>query len=241
MPLSSNFDDRPKGYPITALVLHYTGMPEAIQALERMCDPAFKVSAHYMLDEDGTITELVAEDKRAWHAGVSYWRGYERVNDFSIGIEIVNPGHEWGYRPFPEEQMVALIDLCQGILAHHPTIEPRNVIAHSDIAPDRKEDPGELFDWKRLSAAGIGLWSDATVQENAVLLEDGDTGLKVEQLQKALADYGYRIKADGDYAEQTKQVVRAFKRHFVPEVLSDQWDRLAEVRLRELLEFVRRP
>ncbi|MCD6035522.1 MAG: N-acetylmuramoyl-L-alanine amidase [Rickettsiales bacterium] len=239
MALSSNFDDRPKGYPINTLVLHYTGMPEAIQALARMCDPAFKVSAHYMVDEDGTVTQLVEEGKRAWHAGKSYWRGYEKLNDLSIGIEIVNPGHEWGYQPFPKEQMEAVITLCKGILSRHPKIEPRNVIAHSDIAPDRKEDPGELFEWPWLANEGIGIWPEIRdIGTPKDLLKEGDSGEAVCLMQQGLARYGYLIKEDGAYGTETAQVVTAFKRHFAPETLSATWDTLAEARLAALLSQV---
>jgi len=122
------------------LVLHYTGMQSAEAALARLCDRAAKVSSHYVVDEDGSVYALVAEPNRAWHAGVSFWRGVTGLNDRSIGIEIVNPGHEFGYRPFPPAQMQAVRALCQGILRRWPGIEARNVVAHSDIAPNRKQD-----------------------------------------------------------------------------------------------------
>ena len=141
------------------MVLHYTGMKTAEEALARLCDPAAKVSAHYLIDEDGRILRLADEAKRAWHAGVSCWQGRERLNDCSIGIEIVNPGHEWGYRPFTELQYRALEWLCPLIMARW-SIPPLRVLAHSDIAPDRKEDPGELFDWQRLAKSGIGAWPE---------------------------------------------------------------------------------
>jgi N-acetylmuramoyl-L-alanine amidase len=158
---SPNFGPRPPaqgqdGPLVDLLVLHYTGMQSAEVALERMCDPEAQVSAHYMVDEDGSILQLVAEDQRAWHAGVSAWRGVSDINSRSIGVEIVNPGHEFGYRPFPDCQMDAVEWLCQGILQRHPTISVGGVVAHADIAPERKEDPGELFDWSRLARAGIG-------------------------------------------------------------------------------------
>ncbi len=143
------------------LVLHYTGMQTAAAALARLCDPAAKVSSHYLVDEDGAVHALVEEQNRAWHAGVSFWRGATGLNDRSIGIEIVNPGHEFGYRPFPPVQMRAVRALCHGILARWPGIVARNVVAHSDIAPNRKQDPGELFDWRGLAQAGIGLWTDS--------------------------------------------------------------------------------
>ncbi|MGY8992341.1 MAG: N-acetylmuramoyl-L-alanine amidase, partial [Rhodospirillales bacterium] len=156
---SPNFDDRPAGLPVDMLVLHYTGMKSASDALDRLCDPAAKVSAHYLVNMNGSVSALVDEEKRAWHAGVSFWRGHTDVNARSIGIELVNPGHEFGYVPFPEKQMAALIKLAKDILKRH-AIEARNVVGHSDIAPRRKMDPGELFDWPRLAAAGIGLWFD---------------------------------------------------------------------------------
>ena len=154
---SPNVDDRPPGCAVDTLILHYTGMPTAAAALQRLCDPAAKVSAHYLIDEDGSVVQLVPEERRAWHAGVSGWHGRACLNDCSIGIELVNPGHEWGYRPFPEAQYAACIELCREILGRW-RIPPHRVLAHSDVAPARKQDPGELFDWARLGAAGVGLW-----------------------------------------------------------------------------------
>src|SRR5271156_4492223 len=157
--LSPNHDERPADGQVDMLILHYTGMRTAQAAIERLCDPEARVSSHYVVDEDGEVIRLVPEERRAWHAGVSYWRGHDTLNDRSIGIEIVNPGHEWGYRDFPALQMAAVCELCLSILARHP-IPARNVVAHSDIAPDRKQDPGELFDWAGLAANGVGLWPD---------------------------------------------------------------------------------
>ena len=157
---SPNHGPRRDGAAIDMLILHYTGMTTAAAALDRLCDPKTEVSAHYLIDEDGTVWRLVPEDRRAWHAGRAYWAGETDINSRSIGIELVNPGHEHGYRVFPEPQMTALIALSQGILSRHP-IPPHRILAHSDVAPDRKLDPGELFDWRRLAMAGIGLWSDA--------------------------------------------------------------------------------
>lgn len=154
---SGNQDARPDGMPIDTLVLHYTGMRSAAAAIERLRDSAARVSSHYVVEEDGTVWRLVPEQRRAWHAGVSYWRGRHALNDRSIGIEIVNPGHEFGYRPFPALQMAGVCELCLDILARHP-IAARDVVGHSDIAPDRKQDPGELFDWEGLAAQGVGLW-----------------------------------------------------------------------------------
>ena len=195
---SPNFDDRPEGIPVDMLVLHYTGMPSAKAALERLCDPAAKVSAHYMIDEDGTVHALVAEDKRAWHAGVACWRGETDVNGRSVGIELVNPGHEFGYRPFPEAQMAALVELAGDILSRHP-MPPGNVVGHADVAPARKQDPGELFDWQGLAAAGIGLWPEASVKTKEA---PGDAA-------NLLARYGY------DISDPAAAVI-AFQRHFRP-------------------------
>ena len=154
---SPNHDARPAGKPIDILLLHYTGMRDAEAALRRLTDPAAKVSSHYLIDEDGATYRLVDEGRRAWHAGVSYWGGERDINGVSIGIELVNPGHEFGYRPFPQPQMEALVELGRAILARHP-IPPARVLGHSDVAPTRKTDPGELFDWRALAEAGIGLW-----------------------------------------------------------------------------------
>lgn len=143
------------------LVLHYTGMQSAAAAIARLCDPIARVSAHYVVEENGALCRLVPETRRAFHAGLSCWQGESDLNLVSIGVEIVNPGHEWGYRPFPEAQMAALEYLCHDILRRHP-IPPWRIVGHSDIAPDRKTDPGELFDWQRLSHAGIGIWPPAS-------------------------------------------------------------------------------
>ena len=149
---SPNFNDR-IGYDAPLMILlHYTGMKTAQEALDRLCDPAAEVSAHYTIDEDGTIYHMVDEDKRAWHAGVSEWKGETDINSASIGIELVNPGHEFGYREFPTAQMEALANLCKDIIARQPI---ETVLGHSDVAPERKQDPGELFDWKWLAKQGV--------------------------------------------------------------------------------------
>src|SRR6201992_4467423 len=151
---SPNFDERPNGGHIDMLWMHYTGRQTGEAALARLTDPAAKVSAHYTVDRDGRVYRHVAEERRAWHAGVSYWAGERNVNARSIGIEIVNPGHEFGYVPFTDVQIAAVIDLSRGILSRHP-ITPSRVVAHSDVAPARKEDPGELFPWAHLAEFGI--------------------------------------------------------------------------------------
>ena len=191
------------------LILHYTGMRTAKEALERLCDPAAKVSAHYFIDEDGSLTRLVDEEKRAWHAGISSWRGRGDINGASIGIELVNPGHEFGYRRFPEPQMAALEKLAREILGRHP-IQPRHVIGHSDVAPLRKQDPGELFDWPRLARAGIGFWADFTRETAA-------KSLGLREIQSSLAAIGYFCPPSGAQDAATTAAILAFQRHFRPE------------------------
>lgn len=192
---SPNHGPRAAGSEIDMLVLHYTGMKSTQAALARLCDPEAQVSAHYMIDEDGTVLRLVAESHRAWHAGVAHWRGHTDINSRSIGIELVNPGHEYGYRNFPETQMAALIELATEIVKQHP-IPPRNVVGHSDIAPDRKTDPGERFDWQRLANLGIGLWP-------------GKTDAEASAIPDMLEAYGYDPNAETAMA--------AFQRHFRPQ------------------------
>ncbi|HXR87127.1 MAG TPA: N-acetylmuramoyl-L-alanine amidase [Stellaceae bacterium] len=207
---SPNFDARPGDGRVDMLVLHYTGMRTAQEALTRLCDPAAKVSAHYLIDEDGGVTRLVAEEKRAWHAGISSWRGRSDINGASIGIELVNPGHEFGYRSFPEPQMVALEALARGILSRHP-IAARNVIGHSDVAPLRKQDPGELFDWPRLARAGLGLWPNFAGQAAAA------APLALREIQSELAAIGYFCPQSGAQDAATTAAILAFQRHFRPE------------------------
>ena len=211
---SPNFNERVgEGVP-DILIMHYTGMKTCAEAVERLTSAEARVSSHYTVDEDGTIYRHVAEAMRAWHAGVSHWRGATDINSRSVGIEIVNPGHEWGYRAFPEAQIEAVIRLSQGIVSRH-AIPARNVIAHSDIAPGRKTDPGELFPWKRLAQAGIGLWVEAKAGRDASLARP-DTGARVAELQALLVRYGYGLELTSVYDEPTEIVVSAFQRHFRP-------------------------
>jgi N-acetylmuramoyl-L-alanine amidase len=198
---SPNHDDR-GGVPIDMLVLHYTGMVSAEAALSRLCDPAAKVSAHYTIDEDGTVYAMVLEARRAWHAGLSFWAGLRNVNACSIGIELVNPGYEFGYHAFAPAQIAALKKLCREILARHP-IPAARVLGHSDIAPARKQDPGELFPWAELAAAGIGLWPQ---------ISGGECGAD------GLTRFGY----DPDVA--LDKTITAFQRHFRPHKLDGLWD-----------------
>ena len=190
-------------------------MTDAAAALDRMCDPTAKVSAHYLVNEDGGVVRLVAESRRAWHAGVARWRERRDVNSVSIGIEIVNPGHEHGYRPFPPAQIESVKTLCREILGRHP-IPARHVLGHSDVAPERRCDPGELFDWADLAAAGIGVWpsQNIVVGEMGLTLRAGDSGSAVVAVQKALAEFGYAVPTSGTFDAPTEAVVRAFQRHF---------------------------
>jgi len=199
--VSPNRDARPSGQAIDMLLLHYTGMQTAAAALDRLCDPAAKVSAHYLIDEDGACYALVPEALRAWHAGIAQWSGDRQVNARSIGVELVNPGHEWGYRRFPQAQMTALAALAQDVLARHP-IPLRHVLGHADVAPTRKQDPGELFDWAWLAARGIGLWPGERPDERGRLAE-------AEGLLPRLARFGYDIAAP-------EAAILAFQRHFRP-------------------------
>jgi N-acetylmuramoyl-L-alanine amidase len=192
---SPNHDARPDGARIDILVLHYTGMRSAEEALARLCDSQAKVSAHYTIDRAGTVYVHVPEERRAWHAGVSYWAGERNVNARSVGIELVNPGHEFGYVPFTDDQIASLIDLASGIVERH-AIPAARVLGHSDVAPTRKSDPGELFPWARLADYGIGVWPDE-------IMPKGD-------FAAGLARYGY------DPDAPLKDVTTAFQRHFRP-------------------------
>ncbi len=210
---SPNHDCRGAAPRVDMLVLHYTGMATAAGALDRLCDPTARVSAHYLVEEDGAIWQLVPEARRAFHAGRSCWEGQRDLNAVSLGIEIVNPGHEWGYRRFPANQMSALERLCDDLLARY-SIPPHRIVGHSDIAPDRKSDPGELFDWPRLARAGIGIWP----QPAPGLACGRGRGVGVVERVAALADLaaiGYCIDTPNEAV-----VVAAFQRRFRPE----RWD-----------------
>jgi N-acetylmuramoyl-L-alanine amidase len=209
---SPNFDARTA--PPDMIVLHYTGMPTGEAALARLCDYAAEVSSHYLVEEDGRIYRLVPEERRAWHAGVSFWKGRENLNGVSIGIEIVNPGHEFGYRPFPDRQIAAVIDLL-GDIRSRWTIEDHHIVGHSDVAPERKEDPGALFPWKRLAEAGHGYWAEVPAAPGEPLGE-GATGPGVFALQAGLTRLGYDCAPSGEYEPRTASIVRAFQRHWRP-------------------------
>jgi len=208
---SPNFDFRTT--PPDTIVLHYTGMETGEAAMERLRDPAAKVSSHYVVEEDGRVFRLVPEERRAWHAGQSFWKGVRDINTASVGIEIVNPGHEFGYRPFPEAQVSSVIALVADIRTRW-TVDDDRIVGHSDVAPERKEDPGELFPWKRLAEAGHGLWVEPPAAPGLPLAE-GEEGAGVFALQAGFTRLGYDCAPSGAFDAHTTAVVRAFQRHWV--------------------------
>ena len=214
------------------LVVHYTGMQSCEAALGRLCAAASEVSAHYVIDEDGAVYALVDEARRAWHAGEATWRGVRDVNGHSIGIELANPGHEYGYRAFPEAQMAALVELAGDIVARH-AIPAVGVVGHSDVAPARRKDPGELFDWRRLSAAGIGLWP-----RGAPSAAGGREPADAAALQEMLKRFGYVLEVSGVYDAATEAVVAAFQRHFRQDRVDGAADEATLAALDDLLRQI---
>ncbi len=208
---SPNFGERRA--PVDSIILHYTGMETGEGALAWLRNPASEVSCHYFIDEHGRITQLVAEAARAWHAGASHWRGHDDLNSRSIGIEIVNQGAIAQFPPYPRAQVASVIRLCRDIIQRHG-LRPENVLAHSDIAPARKQDPGEAFPWHELYAHGVGLWVPAETIVEGPVLEDGHSGSAVADLQQSLINYGYGLEVTGHYDAATSAVVTAFQRHF---------------------------
>lgn len=211
---AANREPRRNERAVDMLLLHYTGMNSAAAACDLLCSESSGVSCHYLVDEDGTITQMVGEESRAWHAGVSCWQGEADTNSRSIGIEIQNPGHQYGYRDFPAVQMAAVAALSRDILSRH-AIQPRNVLAHSDVAPGRKIDPGERFDWPLLHREGIGHWATPAERDERVL-----AGVDLARFQRLLRDYGYGIEVTGEHDEATRKVTDAFQRHFRPALVN---------------------
>ncbi len=221
---SPNFSDRPEGVKINSIVLHYTGMETAESALEKMCDPQYEVSCHYCIDYNGDIYKLVEEDKKAWHSGVSWWREQDNINFNSIGIEIVNKGHEFSYTEFPDDQVDAVIALCKDIKSRHE-IDDRWVVGHSDIAPNRKEDPGELFPWERLANEGVGLWhGENNFIEDAKYDDYIFTTSDIIIAKKQLAEIGYYVHPSDIMDKQFKDGLTAFYRRFWPQRITTQKD-----------------
>lgn len=217
---SPNFGDRRDrtgetfGQP-DMLILHYTGMASGRAALDWLCNAESGVSSHYFVDQNGLVTQMVAESKRAWHAGKSFWKGETDINSASVGIEIENPGHEGGCPAYSVVQMRSVIRLCRDILARNE-IPAERVLAHSDVAPGRKRDPGEWFDWKLLFDEGIGHWVEPTEIAGGRFFQEADGGAPVEALQTMLSLYGYNTETDGIYGIKTKNAIAAFQRHFRP-------------------------
>ncbi|HWK13631.1 MAG TPA: N-acetylmuramoyl-L-alanine amidase [Rhizobiaceae bacterium] len=232
--VSPNFGPRREGLTADCLILHYTGMETGEGAEHWLCAPESEVSSHYLVHEDGRIVQMVREADRAWHAGRSSWHGQPDMNSCSIGIEIVNPGHLLGYPDFPPAQIDAVSDLCVSICARHE-IAPERVLAHSDIAPGRKIDPGEKFPWALLAARGIGHFVAPSPIAGGRFLAAGDRGEPVEALQSMLALYGYGIAISGTFDAATEQVVSAFQRHFRPEKVDGVADRSTIETLHRLL------
>jgi N-acetylmuramoyl-L-alanine amidase len=232
--VSPNFSPRRDGARPEFIVLHYTGMETGETAEAWLCDPVSEVSSHYLVHEDGRIIQMVRESDRAWHAGKGSWRGKTDVNSSSVGIEIVNPGHAFGYRDFPAAQIEATIVLCSGVAERHG-IKPQNVLAHSDVAPGRKVDPGEKFPWKVLAEAGVGHFVEPSPVGGGRFLSEGDNGESVEMLQSMLALYGYGIEINGIFDRQTKLVVEAFQRHFRTAQIDGVADRSTVETLHRLL------
>ncbi|WP_421851882.1 N-acetylmuramoyl-L-alanine amidase [Oricola sp.] len=213
---SPSFDERRDGKAADILLLHYTGLRDGASAEDWLCDPQSSVSCHYIVHEDGRVVQMVAEAARAWHAGVSVWQGETDINSHSIGIEIVNGGHDHGMPDFPEKQIDAVIALARDIVGRN-AIAPARVLAHSDVAPGRKADPGEKFPWARFAAAGIGHWVEPAPLGGGRYLTMGEAGQPVEALQSMLALYGYGIEVNGVFNGATATVVTAFQRHFRPQ------------------------
>lgn len=233
---SPNIEPRLRGLTPSLLILHYTGLPTVEKSLEILSRPDCKVSCHYVVDTDGRIIQMVAEDMRAWHAGLSSWFGETDINSASIGIEIQNTGHSGGYPEFPVAQMRAVTTLCQDIIERHG-IAPPCVLAHSDIAPSRKIDPGEKFDWPGLARQGVGFWVPPSLVEiNDSGFGPGDSHEDIAQAQRLLARYGYGIEETGVFDEPMRFVVRAFQLHFRPALISERLDRSTLTTLRRLID-----
>jgi N-acetylmuramoyl-L-alanine amidase len=237
---SPNFGVRAEGAVTELLILHYTDMATSEAAIDWLCNPEAQVSSHYVVAEDGTITQLVDEADRAWHAGVSTWQGEGDVNSRSIGIEIANKGHDHGYPDFPEVQIDAVIRLCRDITARHG-IRPERVLAHSDVAPGCNRDPCENFPWDVLAAAGVGHHVAPEPIGGGGVLKPGDTGFSVGAFQALLFLYGYGLDVTGDYDAATVDVVTAFQRHFRPALVDGLADASTVATLHKLARALAPP
>jgi N-acetylmuramoyl-L-alanine amidase len=238
---SPNIEPRARGLTPSILLLHYTGLPTAAKALEVLSRPDCKVSCHYVVDEDGRVVQMVAESMRAWHAGASSWAGETDINSASIGIEIQNPGHHLGYPDFPKAQMQAITALARDILSRHD-IPPERVLAHSDVAPGRKIDPGEKFDWETLAREGIGHWvPPVPIDPEDAGFGVGDARPEINAARALLARYGYGIEPSGAFNETLRCVVRAFQLHFRPARADGNLDRSTVATLERLVAALPAP
>jgi len=223
---------------VDILILHYTGTQIAQAAIDRLRDPAALASCHYVVDEDGSVLRMVPEERRAWHTGISYWRGHTGLNDRSVGIEVVNPGHEWGYHDFPVLQLAAVCDLCLSVLSRHP-IPARNIVGHSDVTPDRAQDPGEKFEWQALAQNGVGLWPGGVPDlGNGGVVRDAAS---LRDVRAALGEIGYRVVPEGPLDPGLAAVLRAFQRHWRPEAVTGQADAGTLARLLAVRQLVGEP
>lgn len=235
---SPNFGERRDCTNPDTIILHYTGMASAEAAEDWLCDPRSQVSSHYLVYEDGSIVQMVPERARAWHAGRSFWQGETDLNSRSVGIEIANPGHDLGYTDFPDAQIDAVIDLCRDIRARW-NIPVERVLAHSDIAPSRKIDPGERFPWWRLAEAGVCFYVEPAPCEDGAVLSSGDQGGEVAQLQAELSRVGYGIAVTGNYDAETVTVVKAFQRRFRPARVDGVFDASTRKTLQTVLKTLK--
>jgi N-acetylmuramoyl-L-alanine amidase len=231
---SPNHGERRGGRRPDMIILHYTGMASATEALLRLCNPVAEVSAHYLVFEDGRIFQLVPEGRRAHHAGQGAWAGESDINSCSIGIEIANGGHTGGLPPYPEPQIAAVIALTADIAARWAVPSGR-ILGHSDIAPARKEDPGELFPWNQLSAAGLGHWVEPAPMVDGRFFSRGESGQPIQALQAMFALYGYELPVTGVFDAATEAVVTAFQRHFRPARVDGVADSSTITTLRNLI------
>jgi N-acetylmuramoyl-L-alanine amidase len=234
---SPNHGERKAGVKPNMLLLHYTGMADAEAAVRHLCTPASEVSAHYVVMEDGHVVQCVPESRRAWHAGLSSWEGETDINSVSIGIEIVNPGHDYGYPDFPKRQIAAVTALCRSILTRY-RIPPERVLGHSDVAPSRKNDPGEKFPWQTLHRSGIGLWvKPAPIVPGGAIYVLGDNNPAIHELQELLLQFGYGVTPSGQLDSTTRDAIAAFQRHFRPEKADGVFDISTLETLRMLLKL----
>jgi N-acetylmuramoyl-L-alanine amidase len=232
---SPNHNERKNGMAPDMIVLHYTGMRDHEAAIIRLSTPGTEVSAHYVVMPDGYIVQMVAESRRAWHAGTSWWAGDTDMNSCSIGIEIANAGHDYGYPDFPKRQIAAVTALCRSINTRY-NIPPDRVLGHSDVAPTRKQDPGEKFPWKVLAESGIGLWvKPEPITATGSIFVLGETNSAIEEVQRLLARYGYGVNPTGYLDGTTRDAVAAFQRHFRPARVDGVVDISTTATLRALL------